>query len=117
MPVGEWEEVARCCAQIASFPPATPFSAPGGEGSPGTLGTRQATPRGAWLWRGAGWGGSPHLRATSRPMMSPAFGSGADYLEGSQDSEAFAAQLQYTLRSVRVRRVVQRTVDTSRAER
>ena len=46
MPVGEWEEVARCCAQIASFPPATPFSAPGGEGSPGTLGTRQATPLG-----------------------------------------------------------------------
>ena len=55
MPVGEWEEVARRCAKIASFPPATPFSAPGGEGSPGTLGTRQGTPLGgAWLWRCAG---------------------------------------------------------------
>ena len=82
----------RRCAQIASFPPATPFSALGGEGSPGTLGTRQGTPLGgAWLWRGAGRGGSPHPRATSRPMLSPAFGSGADYVEGDRDSEALAA--------------------------
>ena len=44
MPVGEWEEAGRRCASF--FPPSTPFSAPGGEGSPGTLGTRQAKPLG-----------------------------------------------------------------------
>ena len=78
MPVGEWEEVRAAAPggqrPIASFPPATPFSAPGGEGSPGTLGTRQGTPLGgAWTWRCAGWGGSPHptgnFQANDEPSL------------------------------------------------
>ena len=59
MPVGEWEEAGRRCASF--FPPTTPFSAPGGEGSPGTLGTRLGTPLGnAWHGRCVERGGSPH---------------------------------------------------------
>ena len=94
MPVGEWEEVARCCAQIASFPPATPFSALGGEGSPARSARAKARP---WRCLDLARYRAGRFTAPTGNFQANELGLRIiiDCHEGGRDSDALAAQLQY----------------------